>query len=50
LEKTTSLPRDVIEEAARRLKRARLLGSLPDEQRGYEGWRIKEAALAAPST
>ena len=49
LEKTTSLPRDVIEEAAGRLKRAGLLEVLAGEQRGYESWRVSEAALAAAS-
>lgn len=50
LEKRTSLPRVVIEQAAWRLKRAGLLEVLPDEQSGYESWRIDEAALAAAST
>lgn len=50
LEKNTSLPRDVIEKAARRLERAGLLEALPDKQRGYDSWRINEAALAAVST
>jgi len=50
LEKKTSLPRDVIEKAARRLERAGLLEALPDKQRGYDSWRINEAALAAVST
>jgi len=49
LEKKTSLPRDVIENAARRLERAGLLEALPDNQRGYDSWRINEAALAAVS-
>lgn len=49
LEKKTSLRRDVIEEAAWRLKRAGLLEVLVDEQRGYESWRVSEAALAAAS-
>jgi hypothetical protein len=49
LEKKTSLPRDVIEQAAGRLKRAGLLEILPDEQGRYESWRINEAALAAAS-
>ena len=47
LEKKTSLPRDVIEEAARRLKRAGLLEVLVDEQRRYESWRVSEKALSA---
>jgi hypothetical protein len=34
LETKTSLPRDVIEKAARRLERAGLREALPDEQRG----------------
>jgi hypothetical protein len=50
LEKNTSLPRDVIEKAALRLERAGLLETLPDRQRGYDSWRINEAALAAVST
>ena len=49
LEKKTSLPRDVIEEAAGRLKQAGLLEVLVDEQRGYESWRVSEEALAAAS-
>ena len=49
LVKKTSLPRDVIEKAAGRLKRAGLLEVLADEQRGYESWRVCEAALAAAS-
>jgi hypothetical protein len=49
LEKSTSLPRDVIEKAAGRLKGAGLLEVLVDEQRGYESWRVSEAALAAVS-
>ena len=50
LEKRTSLSREVIEQAALRLKRAGLLEVLPDEQGRYESWRINEAALAAAST
>jgi hypothetical protein len=46
LVKKTSLPRDVIEKAAGRLKGAGLLEVLVDE-RGYESWRVSEAALAA---
>ena len=50
LEKTTSLSRDVIEDAAQRLKRVGLLEVLPDhEQRGFESWRVNGAALAAAS-
>jgi len=47
LVKKTSLPRDVIEKAAGRLKGAGLLEVLADGQRGYESWRVSEAALAA---
>ncbi len=47
LEKKTSLPRDAIEKAARRLKRAGLLEVLVDEQRKYESWRVSETALSA---
>lgn len=50
LAKNTSLPQDVIEEAALRLERAGLLEALPDKQSGYDSWRIHEAALAAVST
>jgi hypothetical protein len=49
LAKTTSLPRDVIEWAAERLVRAGLLEVLTDEQRGYDSWRVNEAAIAAAS-
>jgi hypothetical protein len=49
LVKKTSLPRDVVEEAAAGLKRAGLLEVLVDEERGYESWRVSEAALAAVS-
>lgn len=49
LVKKTSLPRDVIEKAAGQLKRAGLLEVLVDERRGYESWRVSEAALAAAS-
>ncbi len=47
LMRETSLSRDVIEAAAERLKRAGLLEALVDDERGYEGWRVSEAALAA---
>jgi hypothetical protein len=47
LVKKTSLPRGVIEKAAAGLKRAGLLEVLVDEERGYESWRVSEAALAA---
>ena len=46
----TSLSRDAVEAAAERLKRAGLLEVLLDDERGYEGRRISEAALAAAVT
>jgi hypothetical protein len=46
----TSLSRDAVEVAGERLKRAGLLEVLLDDERGYEGWRISEAALAAAVT
>lgn len=46
LMRETSLSRDVVEAAAARLKRAGLLEVLVDDERGYESWRISEAALA----
>jgi hypothetical protein len=49
LVKKTSLPRDVVEKAAGRLKQAGLLEVVADEERGYESWRVSEAALAAAS-
>jgi hypothetical protein len=50
LAKKTSLPRDVIERAAQRLKRVGLLEVLPDAfGRGFESWRVNEATLAAAS-
>jgi hypothetical protein len=50
LVRETSLSRDVVEAAAGRLKRAGLLETLVDDERGYESWRISEAALAAAAT
>ena len=50
LMRETSLSRDVVEAAAERLKRAGLLEVLVDDERGYESWRISEAALAAAAT
>jgi hypothetical protein len=50
LMRETSLSRDAVEAAAERLKRAGLLESLVDDERGYESWRISEAALAAATT
>jgi hypothetical protein len=49
LAKRTSLPRDVIEGAAERLVRVGLLDVLANEQRGYDSWRVNEAALTAAS-
>ncbi len=46
LMRETSLSRDAVEAAAERLKRAGLLESLVDDERGYESWRVSEAALA----
>ena len=50
LVRETSLSRDVVEAAARRLKRAGLLETLVGDERGDESWRISEAALAAAAT
>lgn len=50
LMRETSLSRDAVEAAAERLKRAGLLESLSDDERGYESWRVSEAALAAAAT
>jgi hypothetical protein len=50
LMRETSLSRGVVEAAAERLKRAGLLEVLVDDRRGYESWRISEAALAAATT
>jgi hypothetical protein len=50
LMRETSLSRDVVEAAAERLKRAGLLEVLLDDERGYESWRISEAALAGAAT
>ena len=47
LMRQTSLSRDVVEAAAARLTRAGLLEVLVNDERGYESWRISEAALAA---
>jgi len=46
LMRETSLSRDAVEAAAERLKRAGLLETLVDDERGYESWRVSEAALA----
>jgi DNA-binding transcriptional ArsR family regulator len=50
LMRETSLSRDAVEAAAERLKQAGLLESLVDDERGYESWRISEAALAAAAS
>lgn len=47
LMRQTSLSRGAVEAAAERLKRAGLLETLVDDERGYESWRVSEAALAA---
>lgn len=47
LMRETSLSRDVIELAAERLRRAGLLEVLPDDERGFDSWRISEDAFAA---
>ncbi len=49
LMRETSLSRDVVEAAAERLKLAGLVEALVDDERGYESWRISEAALVAAS-
>jgi len=49
LMRETSLSRDAVEAAAERLKLAGLVEVLVDDERGYESWRISEAALAAAS-
>jgi hypothetical protein len=50
LMKETALPRDVVEAAAARLKRAGLLEVLAADERGYESWRVSETALAAAAS
>ena len=50
LMRETALSREVVEAAAQRLKRAGLLETLVDDERGYESWRISEAALGAAAT
>src|SRR6266542_2869104 len=50
LVRATSLSRDVVEAVAERLKLAGLLEVLLDDERGYESWRVSEAALAAASS
>ena len=47
LMRETSLSREAVEAAAANLKRAGLLEIIVDDERGYESWRISEAALAA---
>jgi hypothetical protein len=43
----TSLSREVVEAAAARLKATGVLNVSVDQERGYESWRVSEAALAA---
>ncbi len=50
LVRETSLSREVVEAAAERLRRVGLLDVLVDDERGYESWRISEAALAAAAS
>jgi hypothetical protein len=50
LMRETALSRDVVEAAVARMKQAGLVEVLVDDERGYESWRISEAALAAAST
>jgi hypothetical protein len=50
LVRETSLSRDVVEAVAERLRLAGLLEVLVDDERGYESWRVSEAALAAASS
>jgi len=50
LMRQTSLSRGVVEAAVARLTRAGLLEVLVNDERGYESWRISEAALAAATT
>ena len=47
LMRETSLSRDVVEATTARLTRAGLLEVLVDDERGYESWRVSEAALDA---
>jgi hypothetical protein len=46
LMRETSLSRAVIERAAERLKAAGLLEVIPPDERGFESWRVSEAAMA----
>jgi len=50
LAKTTGLSRDGIDRAATRLVRARLLKVMPDAERGYDSWRLDDAAARAMTT
>lgn len=43
----TSLSREVVEAAAARLTATGVLDVVVDQERGYESWRVSEAALAA---
>lgn len=47
LARTTGLSREVIERAARRLVQAGLLKVLPDDERGYDSWRLDDTAVRA---
>jgi hypothetical protein len=49
LQQQLSLSRIAIEWAAERLEQAGLLEIVTDHERGYDGWRINEAALTAVS-
>jgi hypothetical protein len=47
LAKRTSLPREVVQQAAERLVYAGLLEVLADDGRGCDNWRVNEARIAA---
>ena len=50
LMRETSLSREVVDAVAERLKLAGLLEVFVDDERGYESWRVSEAALVAASS
>ena len=50
LMRDASLSREAVEAAVERLKRAGLLETLVDDERGYKSWRVSEVALAAAAT
>jgi hypothetical protein len=50
LMRETSLSREVVDAVAERLKLAGLLEVLVDDERGYESWRVSEAARVAASS